>query len=61
MDLKLHGEVALVTGATRPAFRNSPKRCAAHSERLLDRQSPLPIVNGLQPAYTSLLSEENSP
>jgi D-3-phosphoglycerate dehydrogenase len=45
-----------LAGSTVDAFRNSPKLFAAHFERLLDRQGTLPIVNGIQPDYSSLLS-----
>jgi D-3-phosphoglycerate dehydrogenase / 2-oxoglutarate reductase len=40
-----------LAGSTVDAFRNSPKLFAAHFERLLARQGPLPIVNGIQPDF----------
>ena len=44
-----------LAGSTIDAFRNSPKLFAGHFQRLLARQGPLPIVNGVQPDYQSLL------
>jgi D-3-phosphoglycerate dehydrogenase len=38
-----------LAGSTIDAFRNSPKLMANHLVRLLRRQEPLPIVNGIRP------------
>jgi len=38
-----------ISGSTIDAFRNSPKMMANHLRRMLQGQSPLPIVNGIEP------------
>ncbi|MBC8871596.1 MAG: 2-hydroxyacid dehydrogenase [Planctomycetes bacterium] len=38
-----------ISGSTIDAFRNSPKMMAGHLRRMLQGQSPLPIVNGIEP------------
>ncbi len=38
-----------ISGSTIDAFRNSPKMMANHLRRMLQGQSPLPIINGIEP------------
>lgn len=38
-----------ISGSTIDAFRNSPKMMASHLRRMLQGQSPLPIINGIEP------------
>lgn len=38
-----------ISGSTIDAFRNSPKMAAGHLRTMLLGQSPLPIINGVQP------------
>jgi len=38
-----------IAGSTIDAFRNSPKMMADHLRRMLQGQSPLPIINGIEP------------
>jgi D-3-phosphoglycerate dehydrogenase len=43
-----------LAGSSIDAFRNSPKLLAGHLARLLRREGPLPIVNGVPPDYAGL-------
>lgn len=42
-----------LAGSTGDAFRNSPVLMAGHLARMLRGDSPLPVVNGLQPALAT--------
>jgi D-3-phosphoglycerate dehydrogenase len=48
-----------LAGSTIDAFRNSPKMMAEHLGRMLAGESPLPIVNGIQPPRSLFTTDKH--